>query len=126
MLTRGADEEALNEVDKEEEQTRFFIGEGITAIRGGHGIDNQTGVDGDDDLLLSNSSFHVLDLTQEELDRIRTVMDQAEVAQDQEQKSNEAILTCASGHVGMARSVCDMAKEETMYALEDEDNSAIH
>jgi hypothetical protein len=74
-------------------------------------------VNDDDKYLSSNSIFRVLDLTQEELDRIQTVTDQAEVVQDQERNTNEAILTCASGHVVMARAMRDMAKEETMYAL---------
>jgi hypothetical protein len=48
------------------------------------------------------------------------------VAQDQERNTNEAILTCASGHVVMTRVMRDMTKEETMYALEDEDNNVVH
>jgi hypothetical protein len=121
-VDEGADEEALDEVAQEEEQTRLFIGKATTVMRGGRTPD----VDKDDNSLSSNSNFRVLDITQEELDRIRTVTNQAEVAQYQERKSNEAILTCASGHVVMARVMCDMAKEETMDVLEDEDNNVVH
>jgi hypothetical protein len=121
-VDEGADEEALDEVAQEEEQARLFIGKATTVMRGGSAHD----VDEDDNSLSSNSSFRVLDLTQEELDRIRTVTDQAEVAQDQERKTNEAILTCASGHVVMDRVMPDMAKEETMYALEDEYKNVVH
>jgi hypothetical protein len=121
-VDEGADEEALDEVAQEEEQARLFIGKATTVMRGGHAPD----VDDDDNSLSSNSRFSVLDLTQEELDRIQTVTDQAEVAQDQERNTNEAILTCASGHFVMVRVMRDMAKEETMYALEDEDNNVVH
>jgi hypothetical protein len=86
-------------------------------MRGGHDIDNQTDVDGDDDSLLSNSRFCVLDLTQEELDRIQTVTYQAEVSQDQERKTNNAILICASGHVAMDRVMHDITKEEKCMPL---------
>jgi hypothetical protein len=118
----GYDGEALNEVDKEEEQARLFIRKGATVIRGGCAPD----VDEDENSLSSNTSFRVLDITHEGLDRIWTFVDQAEVAQDQERKTNEAILTCASGNVVMVRVMHDMAKEEAMCALEEEDNTVIH
>jgi ferredoxin len=121
-VDEGADEEALDEVTQEEEQALFFTGKATTVMRGGHAPD----VDDDDNSLSSTFRFLFQDLTQEELNIIQTVADQSEVAQDQERNTNEAIMTCASGYVVMARVMREMAKEETMYALEDEENNVVH